>query len=59
MKPRKRIALVAHDERKTDLYNIPSACNRSTADFMISSPLFNQEYSPKLKDYSRYIARKL
>ena len=22
------------------LYNIPTACNRSTADFMISSPLF-------------------
>jgi len=45
--------------RMSVLYNIPSACNRSTADFMITSPLFNQEYSPKLKDYSRYIARKL
>ncbi len=65
MKPKKRIALVAHDERKEDLlrmsvlYNIPSAGNRSTADFMITSPLFNQEYVPKLKDYSHYIARKL
>ena len=34
------------------LYNIPSACNRSTADFMISSPLLDDCYEPELKDYS-------
>lgn len=39
------------------VYNIPIACNRSTADFMISSPLMNQEYQPILKDYSSYILR--
>jgi methylglyoxal synthase len=39
------------------LYNIPTACNRSTADFMISSSLLNHEYKPELKDYSRYISR--
>lgn len=39
------------------LYNIPTACNRSTADFMISSPLLNEEYQPVLKDYSGYIER--
>lgn len=39
------------------LYNIPTACNRSTADFMISSPLLNAEYEPELKDYSDYIGR--
>ena len=39
------------------LYNIPTACNRSTADFMISSPLLSAEYEPKLKDYSGYIGR--
>ena len=39
------------------LYNIPTACNRSTADFMISSPLLNAEYEPALKDYSNYIGR--
>jgi len=39
------------------LYNIPTACNRSTADFMISSPLLNAEYEPVLKDYSGYIGR--
>ena len=26
------------------LYNIPTACNRSTADFVISSPLLKEEY---------------
>ena len=39
------------------LYNIPTACNRSTADFMISSSLLDAEYEPALKDYSGYIGR--
>jgi methylglyoxal synthase len=39
------------------LYNIPTACNRSTADFMISSPLLDAEYEPDTKDYSEYIGR--
>jgi methylglyoxal synthase len=39
------------------LYNIPTACNRSTADFMISSPLLNTPYEPIHKDYSGYIKR--
>lgn len=41
------------------LYNIPIACNRSTADFLISSPLMDQKYEPVLKDYSTYIDRTL
>ncbi len=41
------------------LYNVPTACNRSTADFMISSPLFTTEYIPTLTDYSSYIQRDL
>ena len=41
------------------LYNIPTACNRSTADFMISSPLMNDEYSPIQADYSGYVNRTL
>ncbi|MGD0495285.1 MAG: methylglyoxal synthase [Candidatus Bathyarchaeia archaeon] len=28
------------------LYNIPTACNRATADLIISSPLFSREYRP-------------
>lgn len=40
------------------LYNLPVANNRATADFMISSPLFEgDEYSPLVKDYSAYINR--
>ncbi len=41
------------------LYNIPTACNRSTADFMISSPLFTSPYDPVLVDYSTYTKRNL
>lgn len=45
--------------RITVLYNVPTACNRSTADFLISSELFNEEYHQVIKDYSEYIDRKL
>jgi methylglyoxal synthase len=45
--------------RITVLYNVPTACNRSTADFIISSNLFSEPYSPKLKDYEEYIGRSL
>ena len=45
--------------RITVLYNVPTACNRSTADFLISSILFNSEYQPIIKDYSYYTKRKL
>jgi methylglyoxal synthase len=45
--------------RMAVLYNIPVACNRSTADFIISSSLFNEQYDPVIKDYGKYIGRKL
>ena len=45
--------------RITVLYNIPTANNRSTADFMISSVLMKSQYNPVLKDYSEYIKRKV
>jgi methylglyoxal synthase len=38
------------------LYNIPTACNRSTADFIISSPLMAQEYEHLTPDLERYAA---
>ena len=41
------------------LYNVPMACNRSTADFVISSDLFEEEYKPKIKDYSTYLNREI
>jgi methylglyoxal synthase len=39
------------------LYNIPTASNRSTADFIVSSPLFHRDYQPIIKDYGAYITR--
>jgi methylglyoxal synthase len=41
------------------LYNIPVACNRSSADFLISSPLLTASYRPIHKDYSSYLKRSL
>ena len=39
------------------VYNIPFACNRSSADFIISSQLVNETYEPILKDYKVYLNR--
>lgn len=41
------------------LYNIPTACNRSSADFMISSPLLGEEYEPRGVDFQAYTSRKI
>jgi len=43
--------------RITVLYNVPTASNRSTADYLITSSLFSSDYKPVLKDYSSYIKR--
>ena len=45
--------------RISALYNVPTACNRSTADFIISSPLLHDDYKPVIKDYTDYINRKV
>ena len=39
------------------VWNIPCACNRATADFMISSPLLEGSYERKIPDYSSYLSR--
>lgn len=36
------------------VWNIPVACNRASADFMISSPLMSEEYNRLLPDYKLY-----
>lgn len=41
------------------LYNIPTACNRASADFLISSPLLVEKYQSKRDDFSEHINRKL
>lgn len=43
-----RIALV---------WNIPIACNRASADFIISSPLMRGEYRRQVPDYGDYVRR--
>ena len=39
------------------VWNIPVACNRATADFMISSPLMTSDYERQVPDYQGYIDR--
>ena len=43
--------------RMAVVWNIPIACNRATADFMISSPLMDQEYQRIIPDYEYYRQR--
>ncbi|HEY7462207.1 MAG TPA: methylglyoxal synthase [Gemmatimonadota bacterium] len=38
------------------VYNIPIACNRSSADFMISSPLMSRAYERLVVDYDEQLA---
>jgi methylglyoxal synthase len=45
--------------RVSATWNIPVACNRATADFLLTSPLMHQEYEAILTDYSAYTNRKL
>ena len=40
--------------RMAVVWNIPIACNRATADFMISSPLMDEEYHRLLPEYDQY-----
>jgi methylglyoxal synthase len=43
--------------RMSVVWNIPTACNRASADFMISSSLMSQEYPRTLPDYESYRQR--
>jgi methylglyoxal synthase len=45
--------------RMAVVWNIPIACNRASADFMISSPLMDAEYYRLLPDYESYRAREI
>ena len=45
--------------RITVLYNVPTACNRSSADYMISSSLMDSDYKPARNDFSSYLGRKI
>jgi methylglyoxal synthase len=39
------------------VWNIPVACNRATADFLISSPLMTSDYVRAFPDYQAHIDR--
>jgi methylglyoxal synthase len=41
------------------VWNIPIACNRASADFMISSPLMEGEYKRFMPDYETHLQRKV
>lgn len=41
------------------VWNIPVACNRASADFLLSSPLMSQEYVRETPDYERYLSERV
>jgi methylglyoxal synthase len=43
--------------RVAAVWNIPVACNRASADFMISSPLISSKYERLVNDYTNYRSR--
>ena len=45
--------------RMAVVWNIPIACNRASADFMISSPLMDAEYHRLVPDYQEYRNRRI
>ena len=45
--------------RMAGVWNIPVACNRASADFMISSPLMDKDYDRRVPDYDALRIRKI
>jgi len=41
------------------VWNIPMACDRSTADFIITSPFMSEDYEAIIPDYSGYLKRNI
>lgn len=41
------------------VWNVPIACNESTADYLMASPLFESDYKPSVPDYTAYRKRTL
>lgn len=40
--------------RMASVWNVPTACDRATADFLISSPLMHTAYERRVPDYEAY-----
>lgn len=45
--------------RVAAVWNIPIACSVSSANFLISSPLFDSEFERKIPDYDQYLKERL
>lgn len=45
--------------RISNLYNVPTACNAETANYLISSPLFLTEHTKEEYDFASYTSRSL
>jgi methylglyoxal synthase len=45
--------------RMAVVWNIPIACNRASADHMISSPLMHAPYVRDVRDYDGYTGREI
>jgi methylglyoxal synthase len=45
--------------RMAVVWNIPIACNRASADFMISSPLMDSKYDRLVPDYESYRSQRV
>lgn len=45
--------------RLVAVWDIPMACDRATADFIMTSPLMSQPYESILPDYDAYLKRKV
>ena len=45
--------------RLVEVWNLPMACDQSTADFLMSSPLMLEEYHCHVPDYSGYLKRSI
>ncbi len=41
------------------VWNVPIACNRASADMMISSPLMGEAYKREVPDYEGYRGREI
>jgi methylglyoxal synthase len=44
--------------RLAAVWNIPVACNNTTADFLVNSTLFNSDYHKKIPHYENYLAQR-
>jgi len=45
--------------RVAAVWNIPIACSVSSANFLVSSPLFSYEFERQIPDYERYLKERL